>query len=86
MKRTALVPDSERGGVTSRAYRAVLEEQLPTIHYSLTLFPARVGVNSRANCTMHILFEAKEQHRCSSRYLIRIIAQQESETNLHYNV
>jgi len=31
MKRTALVPDSERGGVTSRAYRAVLEEQLQTI-------------------------------------------------------
>jgi len=25
------VPDSERGEVTSRAYRAVLEEQLPTI-------------------------------------------------------
>lgn len=36
MRRTALVPmngdpDSERGGVTARVYRAVLEERLPTI-------------------------------------------------------
>jgi hypothetical protein len=36
MKRMALVlmngdPNLERGGATSRAYRVVLEEQLPTI-------------------------------------------------------
>jgi len=43
IRRTALVPmngdpDSERGGVTSRVYRAILEEHLPTILDANSIF------------------------------------------------